>query len=658
MPHLINIGIARYIILFLCILPLPVFAQQMSVVSFRIDKTDQTANVSPTMRIDINGEKCALIKIATTQKNFSFDVGSLGVTAIEWQNSEHPGEIWLYVPNGVMKISIQHPQFGSIKDYDLGGRLKKGRTYVMDLTSYQVNTLAVDYDNSQILDIDITPHDADLYINGLKQSLDFNGHVSITLPFGTHNYRVVANNYHPEESQVIINDKENKHQLSVRLKQAFGYLTVKSTPESNGGELYIDDVRVGALPISKFPLKSGMHQLSVYQKLYLPYSEKVAMTDSATVEITPILKPNFSEFEIFVDGDNDAQIYDNGELIGTGHWKGNLETGEHIIETKKISHTTITQKINVVKDTPRKVSLSKPMPIYGTLEVKTQPSNAKVYVDGSSKETGVTDFIDNHLLIGKHHIKIVLPRYKTEEFDVYIKEGQTEYINKVLTDICSFFIFCNPSAKIAINGQSKGWTPYYFERESGKYKIELSSHGYSHYSKTIYFDANSKNLSVILKPNYIRPNEFYIQFGGYFGGMISLTGGLGGFYHKYNFEINYMTNCSKIRFDGVMCDHRLKVVGMSFITGYGIRLNSRIRFTPQIGYQILANYDDYYICGPYHSLLLGFRCNFVLSRCLGISISPQYLFKISECISEYDNLKMPSDYTDGLHCSVSLNLFF
>lgn len=665
------------------------YGQSMSIASFKMDEADQTANVNPTMRTDINGEKCALIKIVTTQKNFSFDVGSLGITHTEWQNSEHPGEIWLYVPNGVMKISIQHPQFGSIKDYDLGGRLKKGRTYVMDLTSDQVNTLVVDYDNSQVLDVDVTPHDADLYINGLKQNLDFNGRASITLPFGTHNYRVIANNYHPEESQVIINDKENKQTLSIRLKQAFGYLNVNATPESKGGELYIDDVRVGTLPVSQFPLKSGMHHLSVYQKLYLPYTETVAMTDSATVTVTPILKPNFAEYEIFVDGDKDAQIYDNGELIGTGHWKGKLEGGEHIIEAKKISHTTITQKLSVVKDTPRKISLSQPLPIYGTLEVKTQPSNAKVYIDGNSKASGVTDFINSHLLIGPHHIKIVLPGHKTEEFDVDIREGQTERINQVLIDFCDATIYSIPSAAyIYIDGLYAGFTPLQMNRVAGDYEITLRADGYSAFSKKIRFDANTKNMTIELHRNYIRSNEYYIQVGCNLGGMTTLNFGMGGFIHNFNIEGNYLlglSNSDKIYWsdksgESVPFTATYKPSGGNIKLGYGIRLHSRVRLTPQAGCQFISLKetteesfvsDDYTQWSQYYlgaadgskatSLTLGLRCNVALAPWVGLSVSPEYLVGISKS----NGFKALSDvsskikgYADGFSCNVSLNIFF
>jgi PEGA domain. len=663
-------------------------AQHMTIASFKMDESDQTANVNPTMRTDINGEKCALIKIVTTQKNFSFDVGSLGITHTEWQNSEHPGEIWLYVPNGVMKISIQHPQFGSIKDYDLGSRLKKGRTYVMDLTSDQVNTLVVDYDNSQVLDVDVTPHDAYLYINGLKQSLDFNGRVSITLPFGTHNYRVIANNYHPEESQVIINNKENKQNLSIRLKQAFGYLNVNATSESKGGELYIDDVRVGILPVSQFPLKSGIHQLSIYQKLYQPYTEKVAMTDSATINITPTLKPNYSEYEIFVDEDKDAQIYDNGELLGIGNWKGKLEAGEHIIEAKKISHTTISKKERVVKDIPGKISLPTPMPIYGTLEVKTQPSNAKVYIDGNSEAAGVTDFINSRLLIGPHHIKIVLPGHKIEELDVDIKEGQTERISQTLTDFCNATIYSIPIASISIDGKDEGKTPLHINRIAGNYRVTISAHGYSTFSRNIQLDGTTKDMTIKLHRNYTRPNECYMQVGCNIGGMMFLNFGIGGFIHNVNIEGNYLlglTNSDNIYWNDKSGEYvpftaTYKPSGGNVKVGYSFRLHSRLRFTPQIGCQFIKlkettkenfAFDDYTHDSQYYlgaaddskaaSLTFGLRCNVALAPWLGLSVTPEYLIGISKS----NGFKALSDvsskikgYIDGINCNASLNIFF
>lgn len=664
-------------------------AQTMSVASFEADEADQTANLQPTMYIDQNGDKCALIKINTTQKNFSFDVGMQGVAKVEPQNADHPSEIWLYVPHGVKKISIQHNQLGQIKDYDLGMSLKKGRTYVMNLTSDKVNTLVVDYNNLRELAVDIEPHEAELFINGVPQKLDANGKAKIEMAAGSHSYLVKAKNYHPEESQITIDDRDKSTPLSVRLKQAFGYLTVNATPESQNGTLYIDGEKVGTLPISAYNLKSGTHELKVLQKLYSPYVEKISMTDSAFVNITPILEPNYAEYEIFVTGDKDAKIYDNGELLGEGHWKGRLEAGDHLIEAKKVSHTTAAQSIKVEKDIPRKVSVSKPMPIYGTLEVKTQPSNAQVYIDGSNKPLGYTDYINSQLLIGPHHVKVMLDGHKTEEFDVTIKEGQTERINQKLTDFCYATISSNPTANISINDIPQGRTPLQVNRIAGEYKVCLSAHGYTPITKTMRLDGTTKDMNFKLHRNYTRPNEFYIQAGYNVIGLSAINMGLGMYIKNVNLEGSYLLGLSqseKIYWTDTQGDENdlpfaatYKANGGTVKVGYGIRLNSRLRLTPQVGAQFITlketvenSYNDDYSYNVYSatgvadgasaaSFTAGVRINVALAPALGLSVSPEYKMGISKSAG-YEALsnvsKQIKDYTEGFNCNVSLNLFF
>lgn len=671
------------ILLFSFFLPHSLEAQKMNIAYFGIDETATTANIEPTMRYDINLDKCAIIKIQTTQRGFTFDVGMLGITHVEEQNSLHPAEIWLYVSKGTKKISIQHPQLGVINDYDLSCSLKPGKTYVMNLTSEEVNTITIDYNNSQTLDVDIEPYDADFYLNGVRQALDRNGKISLPLPFGTYQYRITANNYHPEVSTIIINDKDNRQNLSVRLKQAFGYLNVNSDYDSDGAIVYVDDTKVSALPLRNFPLKSGMHEVTIYKKLYQPYFEKIAMADSATVNISPIFEPNYAEYEIIVDGDKDAKIYDNGELLGTGRWKGILEAGEHVIEAKKISHYPVTERIGVIKDIPRKVSLSRPMPIYGTLEVKTYPSNAKVYLDDSNKPLGVTDLIDNHILIGPHRLRIELKGYKTEIAEIDIKEGQTERLNLSLTDVCDFTLSSKPVADISINGMYEGKTPLHFEEASGTYRVTLEAHGYSTKNLNLHLDGNTKDMTIKLQRNMTRKNEFYLQAGCGFIGMSALNFGMGFYAGNVNVEGNYLLGLSKSETiywnDNSEGDYTAmaayKPSGGNAKIGYGIRLHSRIRLTPQIGCQFISLKEKFEnaetISSKYSdgiankasavSATGGLRINVAVAPCLGISITPQYLIGIYKS-NGYKALSEISPkikgFADGINLNVSVNLFF
>lgn len=113
-------------------------AQGISVKSFQLAETDLTAQNRNTMVEDQNGEKCALIRIQTTQKGFVFDVGSIGVQKIE---DNHTGEIWLYVPYGVKHLDIRHASFGSLIGYNFPISITKGRTYILDLKTSNVQSV-------------------------------------------------------------------------------------------------------------------------------------------------------------------------------------------------------------------------------------------------------------------------------------------------------------------------------------------------------------------------------------------------------------------------------------------------------------------------------------------------------------------------------------
>ena len=106
---------------------LPVMADDISVISFKLLDTDLTANTRGTQKLDQNGEKAALIKIVTPERGFLFNGGSLGIVGTE----EKAGEIWLYVPPRAQKLTITHEVFGVLRDYYYPISVQGGRTYEM-----------------------------------------------------------------------------------------------------------------------------------------------------------------------------------------------------------------------------------------------------------------------------------------------------------------------------------------------------------------------------------------------------------------------------------------------------------------------------------------------------------------------------------------------
>ena len=147
-----------FVLLFSAILS----AQKIAVESFELLANDLTANIEGSTVYDLNGEKCALIKIETTQRGFSFDVGFLGVMKVV----EQPGEIWLYVPEKVNHITIAHPQLGILRDYRFDIQIVKARTYLMKLTTGTVTTIVEEQLLKQFLMFRLEPKDAVVEVDG------------------------------------------------------------------------------------------------------------------------------------------------------------------------------------------------------------------------------------------------------------------------------------------------------------------------------------------------------------------------------------------------------------------------------------------------------------------------------------------------------------
>lgn len=96
-----------------------------SVESFRQLPTDVSAFIDAVR--DLNGEACALLKVVAPGE-FAFS-SPLGIV----KRSDEVGEIWLYLPKGSKSITLKHPQWGVLRDYQFGMKLESRMTYEMRL---------------------------------------------------------------------------------------------------------------------------------------------------------------------------------------------------------------------------------------------------------------------------------------------------------------------------------------------------------------------------------------------------------------------------------------------------------------------------------------------------------------------------------------------
>ena len=328
------------IIVYLLICTLTMGAQNVSVSNFRLLETDLTANTAGTIEHDQNGEVAALIKVVTTQTGFTFDGGSLGIV----KTVQKPAEIWVYVPRGLKKMTISHPQLGILRDYYLPVAIASAKTYEMVLVAGEVQTIVKRARTSQYVVFQLTPPNAFVELDG--EVLATNGGTATKLmKFGTYNYRVQAPNYLPEAGNVTVNDPKNKHVVNVALKPNFSSVILKV---DGNAEIWVNGERKG----------TGSWTGNLGAGSYIFEAKKENHRDSYTscdITVTPEPQTITLQAPQPILGEADinsapamADIYIDGKKIGqTPQMVSDLPVGQHNVRIGKQGYSDFNSTFTV-----------------------------------------------------------------------------------------------------------------------------------------------------------------------------------------------------------------------------------------------------------------------------------------------------------------------
>lgn len=461
-----------------CTFLFPTVAQNIAVSDFRLLESDMTANLEGTTVYDQNGEKCALIKVETTQTGFTFDTGALGVVRTE----QKAGEIWVYVPARTSRITISHSQLGVLRNHDLGLSVAKARTYLLKLTTGTVTTVVQPTVTQQWLFFQVTPAHAVVEVEDEVWPVT-DGTARKFVPFGTYNYRVQAQDYHVEAGRATVSDPNNKTVVTVTLRPAFGWVEVAGTGDLSGAYIYIDNKLVGQAPAKSGQLASGQHNVKIVKPLYKSFEQTVTVSDNETLRLSPSLTADFSTVTLTTDAA--AEIWVNGERKGTGSWTGPLQSGEHLFETRRENHrpATATRTISAAQR-EQTIALPAPVPIYGSLNIATTPDLSEVLLDGAS--VGQTPLFLPQVLIGEHTVTVRKANHGDYKTTVTVAEGQTAMVEGALSNLTTVTLDCNaPQAQIWVDGTALGTVSAVKQLSYGTHQVLLRAEDFNDFTGNI-----------------------------------------------------------------------------------------------------------------------------------------------------------------------------
>ena len=169
-----------------------VFAQKLTVESFKLATSDLTAQTQP--RKDLNNRNCAVVKVQFVGELTNIE-GNVIMPLVKRNN-----ETWVYMPQNTrqMKVITKNylPLMVTFADYDVE-RLECNRTYVLTL----LGNTQQQAQQSQTLSIRYSPSSATVLVDN-KMVKGKNGVVQTTLPVGQHSYIVFCDGFESEEGTV------------------------------------------------------------------------------------------------------------------------------------------------------------------------------------------------------------------------------------------------------------------------------------------------------------------------------------------------------------------------------------------------------------------------------------------------------------------------
>ncbi len=127
-----------------------------------------------------------------------------------------------------------------------------------------------------------------------------------------------------------------------------------------------------------------------------------------------------------------AEIWVNNIMKGSGSWTGTLTAGTYIFEARKAGYrtTSITRQVSS-KEQNQKYTLPAPTSIYGSLLVSGTPIMADVTLDGNA--VGRIPLEMGNILIGNHTLVVSKSGYNTQSQTINVTEGKTTTVNISLT---------------------------------------------------------------------------------------------------------------------------------------------------------------------------------------------------------------------------------
>jgi len=198
-----------------------------------------------------------------------------------------------------------------------------------------------------------------------------------------------------------------------------GELEIKSEP--SGARVSVDGKEAGKTPLALSKIKPGSHRIRVAAEGYEPYEEQVGVSEGERKEILASLKKVAGHLVVRTEPSG-AAISMDGKPVGVEPYEGkDLTPGKHKIKVVKEGYETWEREQTV--EAGKKVEvIAKLKTIESGLAIDSEPSGAKVYLDGNP--VGVSPYEGKDLSPGPMKVRVTKEGYEPWDKNVTVEAGK------------------------------------------------------------------------------------------------------------------------------------------------------------------------------------------------------------------------------------------
>jgi hypothetical protein len=462
----------------------PAIADEFVVRSFKAAPNDLSAIQYEFL--DVNDEKCAIIKVRTDLRNLSFDSGKNLAKNVEFKD----GEFWLYVSPGEKRLTIIKDGFITLH-FPIDIPIKPAKVYVLEITNKNKGSAET---GSMI--INTTPLGAKVIITELS-GLDF------TTPARLNNYpafpysiKILKDRYKTIDTVLTIHPGEEIiHNLE--LEPRWGDLIIDVNPID--AEIYINNQYLGTgyleLVSEENGIFTGTHTISVMRDKYYTEQKTVEIVrgNNGTLEFN--LQPRLGYLGVDVTP-ADARVFLNGKALGNLPYSDSLLIGTYELTISRDGYRTINKTIELSEN--QRIDLFEQMDHTRQVRITSKPSGAAIYLRdeylGTTPENVLLSYGANSITLKKENFEDLEQRVEVT--------GSTDGFELEL-EPAKYYITINTSpqgADVYFNNRLTEVTPLNLWVDYGTYRLKLEKYGFFRKRKTINVSFNNQTFNFQLSP--------------------------------------------------------------------------------------------------------------------------------------------------------------